>query len=1301
MDTEKRLNLHKFGETLLALAITSGLTALSITGARPAPSAAASPARGSIACNYAVPTESNVSLAIFDAQGHLVRTLLKDAHRLAGKNVEYWDGRDQYGQSVAPGKYQLRGIYHPPIETRYAFTIGNPGAPPWPTIDGRGDWMSDEAAAQAVVTDGSDVYLAAPGSEKGYAIIGLDPQGRRIWGYQEDAYPRCVSLALHGEYLYALFSGPELTDASRRFDGHNAIGRAFLVCLDKRTGAPTRFSLEQSDLRVATWPYTDRTRGLWDLRSQGTFTPADYEGQTRYFANDVGEPTEAVGLAAAGDRLYVSMYRANQILVLDAVSGKRLDALPLASPVGLCALPDGRLLAVSAGKVVRFDPARRSAVTLIDHALDAPHDVTVDSKGDIYVSDWGRSFQVKVFTPKGKLIRAIGNPGGRPWIGAWNPRGMLLPRGIAVTNAGELWVAEDDAQPDRVSVWSAATGAYLRDYIGPAPYGGGGAFWIDPRQESTVLADGTFFHVDYAKKTWTPLSTPFRRLSEDEPFTPSGETGPPGNRTVTHNGKQFVFLGRGEYRMVVFRRDGIRLTPVAAMGCLGRYVTTDGTDQQIWDSDIGSHRVAGYYPAFFRGHQGDNYVWSDRNGDGRVQPNEMQWAPTLPRSASYMPGKQLESCSGWSYGYGPDGAIYFRGFCRNRDVIYRLDVRGWSAAGAPEYDLAAAQPILIETTPVQGLYVDDAGRLLVARPYESNGGRDALDCYDRNGKLLWSIAKPTPAQGPDDILADTVLGSYKVPGAGTVILTWLWHGNYRPYLVTSDGIYVTHLLQDTHLGPRADWDESYRQCYQAPDGAAYLINGANDAYHFLVIEGLRQMGRFQTSLSVTEAEIKRAGSAQVAARPAGIGWQPIIHAAWNAVSPVMGGDTKSWLTADSVSFSGTKGRTARVTLQRDRTRLYLAYDVRGSRWVNRGGNWRTLFISGDCVDLMLGTGRSEPRYQAAEGDERLLIAPYQGHPIAVLYRPVAAGASRPVRLMGATIDQITRLQSAHILVRRQANGYRLEASIPLSNLGIGPDAGVVRGDVGVIYADETGSNRALRLYYYNHHTAMTSDLTTEASLQPGEWGPVEFPLGVNLLKNDSFESPFAPQATGGWVVVSARLGTATLSKSEVYAGARTLCLQQTGPVVFTAKSYNDPDYGRFIRSANGGQGGARIEVVQRVPVIGGHSYSLRIHYRLEGALGGETKNPGHPRGYDSLMVWLNWSGDHVSGHDWVANIQSDQPVWQTMLNHRAQYTLLNPPYLAPAGATTLDVSLQLIGNAEGHLPRAYFDDVELVDNGKR
>ena len=1251
---------------------------------------------GGIAYSYQLPQESDVTLGVYDAQGHLLRTLVKDAHRRAGRNTEYWDGRDQFGQAVTPGKYQVRGIAHPPIALQPVMSLGNPGTPPWPTADGRGDWLSDEAAAQGAVTDGTNVFLAAPGSEKGHSIIAVGPDGKRLWGYNESsAYPRCVSLALQGPYLYALFSGP-LTE------GGQVIGRAFLVCLDKKTGAPALFSAQRSDLRIATWPYVDRTAGLWDLRVHKAFTPANYEGQTRYFANDVGEATEAVGIAATADRLYISMLTQNQVLVLDGATGKQLDTIPVPQPVGLYALANGKLLGISGGKIVTIDPATKAAITLIDHDLAAPHDITTDSAGNLYISDWGNSFQVKVFSPQGLLLRAIGKPGGRPWIGPWDPNGMLLPRGVAVTDDGKLWVAEDDASPNRVSVWNSATGALLRDYLGPAPYGGGGNFWVDPLETSTVVADGTLFHVDYAKKTWTPISTPYRRLSQPAAFTPNGMSGgEPGTRTIVHDGHQYVFCSTGNYQLVVLRRDGDRLTPVAAVGCRGRFITGNGTQEQIWDSDIGNHRIAGYYPAFFGGHSGDNYVWIDKNGDGQVQPGEMQWAHTLTRGDKYVPGLLPEAVSGWGFGVGPDGAIYLAGFCGDRNVVSRLDLQGWSSGGAPLYDLSAAQPLIVSPSSegIQGLFVDDHNRLLVTRPYEWNKSKTALDCFDRNGKLLWSIAAPAGRQQADDFLADNIIGEFWEPGGEEVLASWLWHGNYKPYLLTADGLYLCSLLDDTRLGPTATWDESYKNYFQAPDGTSYTVNGANDTYHINKIVGLDHIHRFFGAISVTAADLRAAAStaahAMVAPPP-----QPILPMKWLPTPPAIDGSLSDWDMNSAVVLRGSRGRSARVALGRDRNTLYLAYEVHGAKLVNKGGNWQTLFISGDCVDLMLHTGPYQPHFAPAEGDERLLLSVSQGKPIAVLYRPVVPGTSSPTRLMGATIDQIIRLPSAHIASQRSGDGYTLEASVPLAEIGIDPAATTtLRGDVGVIYADETGANRALRLYYYNHDTDMTADLTTEAMLQPGNWREIEMPLGPNLLKNGGFEGPLAATPNDGWAVSTARNGaSAAITDGAAYAGSHSLLLQQTTPVTFTPDAYKLPDYGDFIKSANGGLGGGSVEVSQRVPVTGGKSYSLRFHFRTMDFPGGENKQPGPNRGYVSLMVWIGWGG--TSENLWALNHQDPTPAWTTLTDARFNYYGVTVPYLAPPGATSALVQFSLVDNFAGKHPKAFVDGVEWVEVGK-
>ena len=75
------------------------------------------------------------------------------------------------------GSYLLKGLYHPTITTNYEMTFGNPGTPPWPTIDGKGDWLADESGPQAVASDGQWIFLAAPSAEKGRPSLASMPWG--------------------------------------------------------------------------------------------------------------------------------------------------------------------------------------------------------------------------------------------------------------------------------------------------------------------------------------------------------------------------------------------------------------------------------------------------------------------------------------------------------------------------------------------------------------------------------------------------------------------------------------------------------------------------------------------------------------------------------------------------------------------------------------------------------------------------------------------------------------------------------------------------------------------------------------------------------------------------------------------------------------------------------------------------------------------------------------------------------------------------------------------------------------------
>ena len=1264
-----------------------------------------------LAVPYQMPADGQLTLGLFDKSGGLLRWIAKDDFRFAGPNREPWDGLDQWGQPVAAGEYRLKAAYHGLLANAYEMTVCNPGNPPWPTPDDAGDWLSDESNPQAAVTDGKWIFLAAPGCELGWSVIGLDETGQRKWGVRAPFYPRCVSLALDRDTLYVLYSGPELIGSSRIYDSTNALGCATLMCLDKRTGRPVKFTRDTSRLRVATWPFRDAVSFLWDLRNNKAFTPATYAGQPRYFRNDIGEPDGATGLAAAGGKLYVSLFFDNKLLVLDAATGQPTgETIPVEAPVGLCAPDEHTLLVVSGRRVLHVTLDTKTVTPLVTSGLVAPHSVATDKAGTLFVSDWGESFQVKVFGRDGRFLRMIGKEGGRPWVGAWDPNGMLVPRGIAVTADGKLWVAEDDGTPKRVSVWDAASGKFLSDRIGPAPYAGGGYFWIDPRDPTRVNVEGTRFKVDLAKKFYTPEAIAYRRRSRDDPFTPNGHNlGPTAQvRTLLRNGREYAVFNHDRGILSVLQRDGDVYRPVAAFGTVHRdpqaRLNGDGTGTFVGDG--GGYRLyENVFPECFRGHLGDDFSWSDANGDGLVQPEEMRWVKTV--SDPYQPGLRGRITSTWGCDISPEWTYFYAEKFRDRIAICRVDPKGWTAAGAPIYNMAEARPIAFETGDqnIFSVHATADRKLIACFNYEYGQSPDALVCYDVEGKRLWSSAMPKRFEGTP-LHANNAMYDFQIPNLGDVVCTSLYHGNYRPYLFTSDGLYLGTLLDNTtKLGPTACWGESHAFYHQTADGQLFLVNGGNQGEHLFRIKGLEpgSVGRFESSYRFTDADVQSAATLHARPKPK-TPPKPLLAVTWLDVPPVIDGDLVDASLASGVALNGGNGRTAEVALGRDSTNLYYACKVcEPNPLVNNGGDWQTLFATGDCVDLMLETDpQAAPHHRdAAPGDLRLLFSLFQGQPIAVLYRPVVPDTSAQTAIGKARFDLIRKLTSARIAVRRSNGFYTLEAAVPLADIVPDPKRlGNLRGDAGVIFADESGRSRSLRLYYSNRHTEMISDIPSEALLQPAEWGALVMPLGPNLLKNGGFEEPLVSKredADKGWFVTAERNGSvASVSAESPYSGHRALLLQTTTPVTFPPKAYDFPDYEDFRKSANDGKGNAWAEIIQKAHVIAGHRYSLRFRYRCED-FQPERKQAGHPRGYVSFGGRIEWTCQPPQRMPAIGlgNFQESIPEWKTVTDYRGWD--MAQPYLAPDGAVAATIILGMTTLAEGRLPKLFLDDVELVD----
>ena len=163
-----------------------------------------------------------------------------------------------------------------------------------------------------------------------------------------------------------------------------------------------------------------------------------------------------------------------------------------------------------AGNLVRyslFDKAgykRPEAISTVVENLDDPQGLVLTGNGDTYIKRArANPHQVKVFDSQGKFLRSIGKP-GVPHSGPYDPLRMNNPNGLALTDDGRLWVAEEDFQPKRVSVWTAL-GDFIKAFYGPTEYGGGGV--LDSTDKRRFYYQGMEFAIDWEERNQpTPFS---------------------------------------------------------------------------------------------------------------------------------------------------------------------------------------------------------------------------------------------------------------------------------------------------------------------------------------------------------------------------------------------------------------------------------------------------------------------------------------------------------------------------------------------------------------------------------------------------------------------------------------------------------------------------------------------------------------------------------------------------------------------------------------------------------------------------
>jgi hypothetical protein len=1043
-----------------------------------------------------------VTAVIEDANGVRVRNLIAETHLPAGRNRLSWDGYDDgirqkngdiLRKLAAPGTYRVRGLTHDGIKLIYELSAYSGGNPPWPTNDSTGGWLADHSAPLGAVflpaKSGSpygegkaQVMLTAIVAEAGKPFVWTDLDGKTVqrrgdWGWwgaialARDAGKDAVS----DIYAYGVMAWPgsiEIKGFKTNGAGHQVVG------------------------------FPTKNKGPGEPRHEGH------------------------SLAVCDGLLVTSLVTDDELAFIDVRAGKVINTLPMPKPRGLLFDAKGRLLVVSDGKVLRFEVQRPKAgadkdqppialgkpTVLIDKGLDNPRILAFDPTcSELFVSNWGKSHQIKVFTPDGKPLRTIGTANDGAQQGLYDELKMQAPQGMAIDDRGQLWVVEAAHLPKRISLWNAKTGAFTRAIYGPPPYGGGGN--LDPNDKSRFFLSDYYGLMQFKIDWKTGVSKPYTILVNGsaggqklvDRFGPEYGSDPKGgpsrwgfvpDRPTVINGRTYLYPSWGNggrwnsNNCIWMIGDDHVARPVARIGGTGF----------SWPPQLNE--------AFFANVPKGAHVnrmiaaWSDRNGNGKVDSDE--WS-TRQMEGSFVTG---EGESRPIAGFGNEGV--YPDLSATTNWSMRIPAPTFDAKGIPSWDLSKVEPLL----PFSERYRSEdynpwwgSGTTPVADGWVLSGGGW------RDGKLMWTYPslpeRIVASRGGDMVYPTRALGPPMLAPQGEAGWWYAQNGEKgNIYLMSSDGLFLQTLGGDMRNTPLLRFptaergmvidepgkhisfeDEHFNPTiHTTKDGEIYLVAGKEHSSIFRV-EGFASMKRR------TFPEVKLEAT-QLAKLPAeyliSVGKQGTARMGVEVGTEDAVIDGKLDEYAQWVPIGDQGGNQASVRF--GAKLLSAAWKTTEAKpLANNGGDFRFLFKGGGSVDLFLRTQMGDRHWDPAPraGDLRLLATMVKGKVAATLYRPVVPGTKESSRVLfdspvgKVLIDSVTDVSAQVKLV---VVGGNVELGIPLEVLGLTPPKvhSEWRGDLGLLRGD--GTQTIQRLYWNNTDTMIVSDIPSEARFQPANWG---------------------------------------------------------------------------------------------------------------------------------------------------------------------------------------------------------------------
>ena len=1057
------------------------------------------------------------------------------------------------GVPVPPGTYRWDALWHTGIRLKLRGWAYHGSSDPWdngPTTY----WGGDHALPVECQTDGERVYLGWAGSEAGKAMVACDLEYHVQWAASQH-FNGCVLVACdrtlrreEGSVYYCNYSTIRRTDVRTgkhiNWPGKNSADLKVRDLWDDPRGMPTQLTWVwqegmaacdgklylnfsswdwqrgdvtdwkafltkmKADERVgkAIWGKIDkRCQDLIDRFLAGEKSEDELFKAPNYYTPDVrdvvvgvlramlsekglidgGDAMTREQLAEASRRLIEKTFpestvkaESNFVAVVDPETCKAVRRVSVNVPGKLVPIGGGQFYMLQErSKIVLFNAETGDAKPIVT-GLRNPGAIAVDNNGEIYVAveipaaEAGTeeaSNLIQVYSRDGKLLRTIGSPRGNPHTGPWDPTGMSTIWGLCVDPRGRLWAAEVNTIPKRFAVWEAKTGKHVRDLIGPTHYGASGGT-ICPADPDIIVGEGCEFRID--------------------PKTGHAALTGVVTTEVYNNCARFCRGANGKtYLAAVFT---------------GRVWGAGAPPQiRIWER-IGDGRYA--YRAVIRAEGGDKGTafWADDNGDGIEQPDEVARYPKSLQIGGYML---------WSMNLNTDLTYY--GVADGKGL--RFNASGFTPCGAPRYDLANVAELPRLNAPLSS----PDNRLVL-----SCDDNDSLfRCYDvATGVLRWTYPNtfhgvhgshraPGPAPG-------LIRGAFGFVGNATlpepVGRIWAINTNVGEWHVLNEnGFYLTRLFQPdsqkwrypAKAAPGADvtdipaglGGEDFGGSFiQGADGRIYLQAGKVALWN-IEATGFESVKRIEggkikiTKDDAFRAEVIRGRLAQAAV--------PAKAMKIKKLTPNFTGNLDAdFRGTDIQRFSRQNNAAVRVAAAWDDQAIHVGWDVQDqSPWLNAADEPEFMFTKGDTVDFQLAADpNADPaRDEAAAGDLRVSIGNFNGAPTAVIYRKVSEQKNPKTFSSGVVkkyvMDSVVRLADARIQVKTRADGYVIEAAIPLATLGIGNLTGrTLLGDFGATHSDPAGQDTVLRTFWSNQATGIVNDEVFELKMEPRNWAKLTF-----------------------------------------------------------------------------------------------------------------------------------------------------------------------------------------------------------------